>query len=223
MGKLADLTGQRFGRWVVLRRDGIDRFGNSTWVCQCDCGKEKIVTAPALKSGASQSCGCLRTEMSQISIQKLHAAKKISYPRVRRLYSIWRKMRNRCYNSLNSSFRDYGGRGIDICAEWANFYAFQDWALSHGYAANLTLDRIDVDGDYCPDNCRWVTMVRQERNKRNTIYLTYKGEKRPLADWADTIGVKWKTLYSRWKRGWSDERILNTPIKTKGDQHGKND
>ena len=213
MGKLIDLTGQRFGRWTVICRAGIDDAGkNSTWLCRCDCGNEKIVSKVSLKNGSSKSCGCYNSELSKQRIKVLHVQHRDEYPKIDRLYSIWRKMRNRCLNPLNSEFKNYGGRGIDICSEWDNFYEFQEWALNAGYGPTLTLDRIDVNGDYGPENCRWVSIRRQQRNKRKTIYLTLDDVRKPMADWAEEIGISWRTLHSRYMRGWSDKRILTTPV-----------
>lgn len=213
MGKLVDLTGQRFGRWTVLRRAGLDAAGkNATWLCQCDCGNKKIVTKVALTSGHSKSCGCYCSEVSKQLIKPLHERHRDEYPKIERLFRIWIKMRNRCYNPQNDGYKNYGGRGIDICLEWSNFYEFQEWALNAGYSPDLTLDRINVNGNYCPENCRWVSIKRQSRNKRKTIYLTLDGVRKPMADWADEIGISWRTLHSRYVRGWSDERILTTPV-----------
>ena len=213
MGKLIDLTGQRFGRWTVVARAGTDATGkNSAWLCRCDCGNEKIVSKVSLKNGSSKSCGCYNSEVAKQSIKKLHETHRDEYPRIERIDRIWRKMRNRCRCPQNSEFKNYGGRGIEICSEWDNFYEFQEWALNTGYESTLTLDRIDVNGDYSPKNCRWVSIKRQERNKRGTIYLTLNGVRKPMADWADEIGICWRTLHSRYVRGWSDTRILTTPV-----------
>lgn len=213
MGKLIDLTGQRFGRLTVIKRVGLDSTGkNSTWLCRCDCGVEKVISRVSLVRGGSRSCGCLNSQESKQRIKMLHDVHRDEYPKIERLSRIWRKMRNRCLNPNNSSFKDYGGRGIEICSEWDNFYEFQEWALNSGYSKELTLDRINVNGNYDPENCRWVSLKRQERNKRNTIYLTLHGIKKPMADWSDEIGISWRTLHSRYVRGWSDEQILTTPV-----------
>ena len=213
MGTLIDLTGQRFGRWTVVARAGADSAGkNSTWLCRCDCGNEKIVSKVSLKNGSSKSCGCYNSELEKQRIKVLHDQRRGEYPRIDRLFRIWRKMRNRCLSPQNCSFKDYGGRGIEICSEWDNFYEFQEWALNSGYEPTLTLDRIDVNGNYSPENCRWVNIKVQERNKRKTIWLTLNGTKKSMADWSDEVGISWKTLHSRYVRGWSDERILTTPV-----------
>ena len=148
MPKLNDLTGQRFGRLTVLERTELK------WLCKCDCGNKKIVAGGHLVSGDTKSCGCLRIKHGM---------------RNTRLYSIWHGMKERCYNTKHKFYKHYGGRGIKVCEEWKNdFQTFADWALSHGYADNLTIDRIDVNGNYEPSNCQWATNAEQQRNKRNS-------------------------------------------------------
>lgn len=158
-----DLTGQRFGWLTVIERTGSIR-GHSVWLCRCDCGKETVATSDNLKSGHVQSCGCLKrdtTRKIRTELNTIHGGRKT------RLYRIWDGMKARCTRPSHKSYKNYGSRGITICAEWLNdFGAFQKWALAHGYQDDLTIDRIDNDKGYSPDNCRWVTMADQSRNKR---------------------------------------------------------
>ena len=161
--KLIDLTGQRFGRLTVIERAG-SIHGHVAWLCRCDCGNTLTVPSDKLRSRNTQSCGCLQSDiMKEINpqIHTSHGGKGT------RLYYIWDSMKARCYNPQRRDFKNYGGRGITVCTEWLNdFAAFRDWALSHGYADNLTIDRIDNDGDYTPENCRWVTITEQNQHKR---------------------------------------------------------
>ena len=168
MPKLIDLTGQRFGRLVVMERAGV-KNKVASWLCKCDCGKMKIINGQSLRKGYTQSCGCLRKETSPENGKR--TAKHNGRSRLKqqnyRLYYIWDGMKQRCNNPNNHSFQGYGGRGIRVCEEWLNdFAAFQTWALAHGYADDLTIDRIDNYKGYSPDNCQWITIQEQQHHRR---------------------------------------------------------
>ena len=135
-----------------------------------------------------------------------------------RIYKIWCGMRERCNRVNHPGYKNYGGRGIRVCPEWDDYVAFRDWAISNGYSDNLTIDRIDVDGNYCPENCRWITQQEQQRNRRNNHYVDYKGQRYILKDLARLKGMGWTTLKYRLEKGWSVEDAVDKPIRlrTKG-------
>lgn len=163
MSKLVDLTGQRFGRLVVVGRSE-SKNRNSSWLCKCGCGNQTVVSAPNLKSGKTRTCGCGMVE-STIKRSTKHGGANT------KLYRVWSGMKARCSNPNNKSFDDYGGRGIKVCEEWQrDFSAFQKWALENGYKEGLTIDRKDNDKGYLPDNCRWATIKEQNNNRRPRKY-----------------------------------------------------
>lgn len=209
MGKFVDLTGKRFGNISVIKRDGSYTMFNGRhipkWLCKCEyCGKLFNSRGYPITSLAQKSCGCQRV-VTMRKIHKFHGlgATRISY--------IWRDMRKRCYNPKTKSYKNYGGRGIRMADEWlgdAGFINFYNWAMENGYNDNLTIDRINNNDHYKPDNCRWVTKFENENNRRNHIFVQYNGEILNLAELARKLNVNYKTISKQKTRGWSLEKIL---------------
>lgn len=165
--KRIDLTGQRFGRLTVIERDGTDKNGrNVMWLCVCDCGGTTRTTTTHLRNGHAQSCGCLFREKLIEGGEKTRFATTHGKSRTR-LYRILTGMKSRCYNPQSHKYPLYGARGITVCDEWKNsFQAFYEWAIANGYSDDLSIDRIDNDRGYSPNNCRWSTVTEQNRNRR---------------------------------------------------------
>lgn len=203
--KKIDLTGQRFGRLLVLKRVATSKDGQKVYLCRCDCGKEKEIKSGNLRSGHTLSCGCYNTDR----IKEMNAKKKKHGGCGTRLYRIWYDMRQRCSYDAAINWHLYGGRGIQVCEEWDNdFDSFRAWALSNGYNEGLQLDRIDNDGNYEPDNCKWSTRSEQGNNRRTCIYITINGETKSVSEWCEKTGVKRNTAYTRIRNGWSPERAV---------------
>lgn len=258
-----DLTGKVFNRWTVIKFNHLDKKKrNRFWLCKCSCGNEKVVSGALLKSGNSQSCGCLRLErLSSSAIEKMtdltgmkfghltvlhlfsHVPNKptkwacvcvcgsiknylvgnlkqgfstscgcLTKERMRKiktthgfgrhpLYRRWAGMISRCYNPNVKMYKHYGGRGISVCKEWKddfmNFYN----DMSDGFEKELQLDRIDVNGDYCKENCRWVTPIENGRNKRNTVFFSINGETKTVKEWASIFNVNYQSMLERVQRG----------------------
>lgn len=211
MSKKIDLTGQRFGRLVVIEEtkpfysSGRKRM---MWLCKCDCGNVLAVRGENLRCKNTMSCGCYKKERTRESNTKHGLTNS-------RIYYIWNSMLERCNHPSCRSYKYYGDRGIKVCKQWRKFEPFYEWAMSNGYREDLTIDRIDVNGNYEPSNCRWVDLYTQGRNKRNNRLVTIDGITHCLSQWMEIKGINKKTVYSRLNRGWSIEDALNIPIKRK--------
>lgn len=209
MSKRIDLTGQQFDRLKVIEYAGSNKAGKAQWKCQCQCKKIIVALGVDLIRGHTTSCGCKRHGEHNKKAKK-HGG------RYTRLYRIWHGMKNRTNNKNADCYKDYGGRGIEVCKEWENSFAdFRNWALDNGYEEGLTIDRIDNDGNYEPKNCRWVTQKENDRNKRNNKTVEYNGEKRTIAEWAERYCISYSTLKTRLRKGMTIEKALETPVKKK--------
>jgi len=181
MAPRIDITGQRFGRLTAVRDVGVDKSRSRLWLCQCDCGKEKIVSSAILKAGGVKSCGCLSPGY-----------------RVRSdpIYMTWQSMLMRCRNPKTNGYSNYGGRGITVCERWHNFENFFHDVGEHP-GPGFTLDRINVNGSYEPGNVRWSTLKAQANNRRNNIYITYQGEAKTLTEWCEQLDLPYHRTWDR--------------------------
>ena len=203
--KLIDLTGRRFGRLVVVEK-AASLNGRTRWLCKCDCGKECIVHKRSLLTGNTTSCGCYKAE----NARKLYSTVR---QKDLRLYAVWNGIKQRCLNKNHKSYHNYGGRGIKMDPKWAeNYSAFYEWAIKAGYHSGLEIDRIDVNGDYCEENCRFVPRAIQANNKRNVKLYTINGVAKSLPEWCREYGQDYFRVRQRvYKLGWSIKDALEKP------------
>ena len=191
-----DIQGKKFGRLTVIKRsEKRDSSGNVYWICRCDCGNETEVQGRSLRKGLIVSCGCYHKEKAEF-INKKHGKSRT------RIYNILCTMKNRCYLQSDEKYPEYGGRGIKICDEWMGEHGFESfikWAEENGYKQNLTIERIDVDGNYEPSNCRWATPKEQMQNTRRSRYVKYDGEIYSISELADKLNITYMTAWHRFR------------------------
>lgn len=193
------MIGKKFGRLTVLEECKERKRTEIVYKCVCDCGNIKFTTGKLLRKGECKSCGCIKSNGNHITHGKTHT----------RLYSIYRKIKQRCYNTNDKAYTNYGGRGINICNEWCDdFMAFYTWSMSHGYDDKLTIDRIDNNKGYSPNNCRWVDRITQNNNTRRNVHITYNGKTQTISQWSEELNIKYSTIKDRHNKGWSDKECL---------------
>lgn len=209
--KKVDLAGERFGRLTVLYETGERKHRKIIWHCKCDCGNEVDVISACLLSRHTTSCGCFHRErLMERNTKHGMSCRGKTYS----LYGVWQGMLNRCRNFNTSHYHCYGGRGIIVCNEWQEFIPFYDWAMANGYQEGLEIDRVDVNGNYEPSNCRWVTHQKNSRNRRDTARIEWQNELWALCDLADRYGINRKVLYDRiFRYHWDIERALTQPVR----------
>lgn len=215
--KPENLTGMRFGNLTVLRSapDRVYKCGTveKRWICRCDCGNETEVSRGNLKSGRVKTCGCSRGKRWQE--RKIHGERIIEVNKedYKRIQNIRKHILKRCNDSHDKSFPIYGGRGISVCKDWTeSTLAFYMWAKNNGYKEKLTIDRIDVNGNYEPENCRWISIFDQQSNKRTNVYIECLGEKHTIAQWARITGLDEETIRRRNKKGLPAKKVLGIEV-----------
>jgi len=209
-GKRIDLTGQVFGRLTVMGFSHCKT--HAYWHCSCKCGKVCIVRAPNLKSGNTVSCGCYNREIAKLLATTHGMSSSLDY-------KIWQAMVQRCINHNSLDYKDYGGRGIVVCDSWLKFEAFYR-DMGPRPSKDHSLDRIDNNGPYCKENCRWATKKEQGNNQRSNRLLTHNGDTRTMSEWSASIGIPYVTLQSRIVRGWDVDRALTEPVRKQNNRGG---
>lgn len=201
-----NLAGQRFGHLLAIKPVDKTKHGNLIWECQCDCGNFKNYPSGKLVSGRASNCGCMTSELKRKNAEK-HGILSYGKPRT---FIIWCDMKARCYNPKAISYKSYGARGIKVCDEWLSFENFHNWAIKNGYEDKLEIDRINNDGDYCPENCRWVTKQFNRSHQRRCRNITVYGVTLNMSQWSKELGKSKNALYKNLHKG---EEALKQYIK----------
>lgn len=204
--------GERFGRLTVICEVEPKKYGKRCrvrqFLCKCDCGNKTIVNMNNLRNGITRSCGCLRKELN-----KGYIGDCLDKPQQSRLHNIWLAMRNRCNSKKGKDYRNYASKGITVCDEWKDFNTFFKWAINNGYHPSLSIDRIDGNKGYSPDNCRWATSIEQANNIQTNTHLALNGVTHTIPEWSRLLKIDLNVLYYRHYNGWSDEKALTTPVR----------
>ena len=207
-----EMVGKKFGRLTVLRDDGYIRPKKPAYHCVCECGNTTRVDGSFLRTGKTKSCGCLRQEVAARSVRAMNTTHGKFGTRI---YRIWTMMIQRTCNPRTKEYKRYGGRGIRVTEAWKHFENFYA-DMGDPPTEEHTLDRLDTDGDYCKANCRWATVVEQQNNRRDNVFLEWNGRKQTLAQWAREVGLNPSTLSRRLGAGWKLEEALTTPVLRRG-------
>ena len=211
MGKFIDISGNKYGKLTVIEKVNKENKNITYWLCECECGNKKTISKPNLTTGHSKSCGCLAIESATGNKYGLkHNESKT------RLYFIWQSMKQRCYDKNVNGYKYYGLRGIEICNDWLDYEKFSEWSKGNGYKNNLSIDRIDVNGNYEPENCRFITAKQQNRNKTTSVFITYFGIKKCVSEWSEILGIPQTTIHNRMKKHKDASVILNVGYLKKG-------
>lgn len=200
--------GQKYGKLTVSEDLGMIKRPNGKkrhfWKCKCDCGNVFEVRGDCLKSGNNKSCGCLQYEHAKTTHNMTGT----------KIYRVWASMKQRCENSNDNAYKWYGSLGVKVCGEWSkSFEKFYSWAKKSGYKEGLTIERVDVKGNYEPNNCKWITQREQLLNTRRSRVISYNGKTQTLKEWSNELGIKYMTLYSRLEK-WSIERAFEQSVTT---------
>lgn len=210
MPSFLDLSGKTFSRLTAISRDA-SKVSRVHWLCKCSCGRSCVIASSKLINGHTQSCGCLHVERSSSANMK-HG--QSSYPNSgnsTKEYNTWAMMKRRCTNKTSADYMIYGGRGIKVCDRWLTFELFF-MDMGAAPSAHHSIDRIDGNGPYSPENCRWADTKTQGRNRSITEFLEYNGERLPIGAWSEKTGIPYKRIHARLSRGWTIAKALTTPM-----------
>lgn len=219
--KEKNLIGKKFGYLTVVEEAQRVRYAKGYryyWKCQCECGNFTVVREDSLldKRRNHQSCGCHQYDIMREKMRKLGSQAKHGHSR-ESLFNIWYLIKYRCENAKCDRYEDYGGRGIKMCGEWRDeqtgYTCFKEWSLANGYMPGLSIDRIDNNGDYCPENCRWTDCVTQNRNTRKNVWIEYNGVTKLAVEWAEELRIPYKSFMQRIYRGWDIEKVITQPVR----------
>ncbi len=206
MPAFIDLTGKRFSRWTVIHRSKNNRHNQPTWLCRCVCGVEKIVTGGILSSGQSKSCGCHKKDVQRQRMLERNTSHGLSKTKT---YKIWSGIQTRCLNPNSSGYPKYGAKGVTICERWNDY---ENFLADMGECPDgMSIDRINNDLGYSPENCRWVDMKTQQNNRTNNNVITINGETKTFSQWADISPVSRNTIRNRINSGWCESDAIMTP------------
>lgn len=208
MGKL-DVLNQKYNRLTIIKYTRNNKYNRRIFLCKCDCGNETEVLLNSVRNGNTKSCGCLNKEKRLLPSNKKHGFRK-NNNETYRIYRTWASMISRCKNTLN---KNYGGRGISVCKEWNDFVEFKDWAFKNGYDDTLKIERINNNGNYEPNNCKWANDEEQGNNKRNNCFIECDGIRLTIAQWSRKTGLNKNTLRGRiFKHKWDIDKALKTKV-----------
>lgn len=220
---MEDLIGKTFNRLTVLEFAGRDKHKSRIWNCACECGGTATASTNSLKRGNTKSCGCLQKEKAAKSGKKfltVHGLSKHPNGKKTRLFRIWTGIKTRCLNPNDHAFPRYGGRGILLCKEWMDFAVFHEWAINNGYKDNLTIERVDLNGNYEAANCKWITKGDQANNRKSSRFISFENNQYTLSQLARKHSISVPLLHARLSRGWTIEDAVKEPnFKSKNINH----
>ena len=205
MGKKLNIQpGDKFSRLIIIKE--VEKRNKARFfLCKCDCGTEKVIRMVQLTTGGTKSCGCYKRD------HLINENYKHGHSRTK-LYKVWTSIKQRCLNKKAQAYEHYGARRITIAKEWLDFEIFRKWALNNGYKRGLSIDRIDVNGNYEPFNCRWATIKEQSNNRRTNHIVEWNGKSKTLKEWSETLNINYNTLRKRFRIGWSVDEVFSTPV-----------